>query len=172
MSRIDKLNNMFEVLNNLAEKYPEYKTGDVNKIVFHDPENEEQAQKAKKIASSVQRFLYLALIIFVATAVLMILAKTPIWATVLDIAICIVIGIIAIKSQIQKVQIITVKAIYKNRERMRNSNNSYMYFISVIPDNGEKVIYQRIQISEEDYQKVTEGTPVMIVNKGLKACVL
>ena len=172
MSRINRVSNMFDVLEKLSAKYPDYKPVASTQIVYHDPETPEQEEKAKKIAKGSLGLYYIASIAFVITFIASIFAATEIWVVFLLFVLCVLIVGLTIKNRFQKVQVITGKAVYKDRDTVDGSMHRYTYHISVIPDGGEKVIYTKIQVSEQDYQQITEGTPVMIVNKGPKACIL
>ena len=53
-------------------------------------------------------------------------------------------------------------------------NTSRTYYVSVKPDSGEMVIYKDIRISYAEYNKVSEGTHVLVAKTGVsaEACVL
>jgi len=172
MRGINKVENMFNLLEMLSEKYSGYKVVPTSSIVYHDPETPEQEEKAKRISKKVLGLYYLVSIAFLASAISSIIMDAPIWVIILLLIITTIFVISTLKTQFKKLQVMTGKAVYKNKERKSNNTGKYVYFISVIPDSGEKVIYRRIQVSENDYEQIKEGTPVMVVNKGTRVCVL
>lgn len=182
MSGINRVKNMFDVLQKGAVKYADYRVQPLSEAEYHDPENVEQAEKAEKIEKMNNKKIPIVLmctLLFCAIFIYIILTTTD-WtgdvimiAFTLFIACALLIGfsIKMIKDKPKKVQVITGKAIYKD-VRSHGRNRGYSYLVSIIPDSGEKVIYRGIPISREDYERVTEGTPIMVVNKGPFACII
>lgn len=182
MSGINRVKNMFDVLQKGAVKYADYKVQPLSEAEYHDPENVEQVEKAEKIEKMNNKkipiilmctLLFSAISIYIIwttaewTKEIIMIALTMFIATALLIRF----SIKMIKDKPKKVQVITGKAIYKDT-RSHSRNRGYSYLVSIIPDSGEKVIYRKIPISREDYERVTEGTHIMVVNKGPFACII
>ena len=47
-----------------------------------------------------------------------------------------------------------------------HKNSSWMYFATVIFDEPEKILCRDLQITGVDYERIAEGTPMMVVKKG------
>lgn len=184
MSGINKINNFFDVLESTGAKYlaEGYVRGKLSEVVYHDPENQEQEEIAKKIANRHKNgsyVLYIFSVFCIVIAILSIIMKVGnIWfigCMIVISAVLVYTSIDAMKMERQKTKIITGKAISKQIRKTSSSGRVHRnkrYYVTIIPDSGEKVIYDLIPISRDDYQRTTEGTPIMVVNKGPYACVL
>lgn len=173
MRGINRIENMFDVLNDLGSKYSDYIPKMSSEIVYHDPETLEQEMLAKSIVKKNDKsiLLYMASLISIALFIYMIVNKGNITGIIIMFifcGICVAMSIFNIKSKFEKTQImigkVADKHIVRNYERSTYRNRTAE--VSVIPDGGEKIIYRNIRISIEDYEKVIEGSTVMVVNKG------
>ncbi len=64
----------------------------------------------------------------------------------------------------RKIQVVTGRAVIKTKQRRQGKRRTYLYYAAVAVDEPEKAIYSRIPISKADYDKIQQGTPIMIVN--------
>ena len=139
---------MFGQLEELGAKYSDYKWANNSQMVFHDPETEDQKQKANKIARQTQSILWLVLCLFffrkhkqvhytlrhyflcVVFLVLTIAFADSTSGTVIMLLLSGIAGAIAVTNQIKKVQVFTGKAVYKEKKRTNNSSTrrTYTYF--------------------------------------------
>lgn len=173
MRGTEKLNNMLDELNELGVKYANYKITNLKKAPFRDPESDEELKASKKITNETNKFMALFTFIMLVFLVLTIItSKNVLGITIMSILFIIPL-ILLIKGYFGKTQVFTGTAVYKQKRAYGNvEKRRYTYHISVIPDNGEKVIYTSIQVSRENYEQITEGTHVMVVNKENRACVI
>ena len=172
---MQKIEDKFNNLKELSAKYSEYQSLPASKIVYQDANNAEDEAKAKQITRSYNIFLAVFILVFAATTVFSFVADTSILLKILLIAITICVAYIFIKSACTKPKVAYGTAIYKDTHIASSGsyrNRRYIYYITFIPDNGEKVLYTNIQVSSKDYEQIQEGTRVMVVNKGPKACIL
>lgn len=171
MDRFTKGFAELEYMQELAAKYSDYTSGDSTKIPYHDPETKEQQEKAEKVRNADLRLMVIVSAAFILTLILMIVSGSGIGWILFIAAVTAFPVVMAVKTKTQKVQVITGRAVYKQKERRGSNHRMFDYYISFIPDGDEKIIYSRIQISKEDYEQVTEGTPVLVV-KEQHACLL
>lgn len=167
----DKFNNLRE----LSAKYSDYQRLPASKIVYQDANNAEDEAKAKQITKSYNIFLAVFAFVFAITTVLTFVVDTSILVKILLIVITTCVISILVKSVSTKPKVAYGIAIYKDKHLASSGsyrNRRYIYYITFIPDNGEKVLYTNIQVSSKDYEQIQEGTRVMVVNKGPKACIL
>lgn len=64
----------------------------------------------------------------------------------------------------RKIQVVTGRAVIKTKQRKQSKKKIYTYYVAVAVDEPEKAIYSRIPVSKADYDKIQEGTPIMVVN--------
>ena len=174
--RIQKVTDKFDQLHELSERYSDYQRLPNSKIVYRDIENPEHLKKAKKITSKYNLFIIVIALVFGLTTVASFFSDTDLFIKLLLCAITVFLVALVCKSMFSKPKIAYGIAIYKDRTFYGGSARlgrpeRYMYYITFVPD-GEKVLYTRIKVSMEDYNQIQEGTRVMVVNKGPKACIL
>ena len=172
---MQKIEDKFNILNELSSKYSDYQSLPASKIVYQDANNAEDEAKARKITRSYNIFLTIFVLVFAITTVITFVVDTGILVKILMITITIIVAYVLIKSTFTKPKVAYGMAIYKDTHLVSSGsfrNRRYIYYITFIPDNGEKVLYTNIQVSSKDYEQIQEGTRVMVVNKGPKACIL
>ncbi|MBR2704436.1 MAG: hypothetical protein IKE91_03105 [Clostridia bacterium] len=167
----------FDELETLSEKYSDYQSCPVSEIVYQDARSPEDEKKARKIAIQFNLFIGLFFVVFGTITVLTFITDTTILVKALLTVITGIIGYVFLKSIFEKPKVTYGRAVYKYRRLVghvgsRRSAKRYVYIITFIPDNGEKKIYTGVQASQKDYEQIQEGTPIIIVNKGPKACIL
>lgn len=172
MSGFEELQAQINEMQQLQIKYEKmgYVLGNESQIKYQDPENDEQRSKARKSYGKNAAITGIVTVLFLAVFIAMIVTHSKIGPTILVGLICGLLIYLFVKDLPKKhVQIMKATAIYKY-QRMSHSGSSshrtYTYFISVIPQDGEKLIFRDIQVSSEDYYKIEEGTPVMVVKGG------
>lgn len=172
---MQKIEDKFNNLKELSAKYSDYQSLPASKIVYQDANNAEDEAKAKQITRSYNIFLAVFVLVFALTTVLAFAVDTSILVKLLLIVITACVTCILVKSVSTKPKVIYGIAIYKDKHIVSSGSyrrRRYIYYITFIPDNGEKVLYTNIQVSSKDYEQIQEGTRVMVVNKGPKACIL
>lgn len=191
MNGINNIKNIFNTLERYGDKYSGYNFDSLSNIVYCDPETPEQEALANSIAKKNNNsvVLYIFAFIFIAVAIYAAVVTANITFTSIMFVVCALIFsfvIRNIKNRSKKTQIFIGKVMYKyvdnsngyNGSRrggfkpnvdMRHNSitiNAGVCRVSVIPYSGEKVIYKDIPIAKKDYKQVTEGSIVMVVNKG------
>lgn len=168
-----RLEDKFNTLNELSAKYSDYQSLSASKIEYGNANNTEDEIKAKKITRKYNLFLTIFIVAFAITTVLTVMSDTDIIVKILVATVMVVAVCLLIKSVFTKTKVAYGIAIYKDIHMTRSgASRRYTYYITFVPDNGEKVLYKNIQISSKDYKQIQEGTKVMVVNKGPKACIL
>lgn len=172
MSRIDKVNNFFDQIEELSNKYKDYTPYLTNSIPYHDPSTQEEISKAKKVANRMTLSLGFYSMVFSATFVSSLFCTDKLWVKLLLLVLAIYLVGLTLKWKFGRLQVFTGRVVYKQTVGYRRKSEGVHYKISVIPENGEKVIYRGVLISSREYKMVTEGTRVLVVNKGHKATIL
>lgn len=170
------VDNMFEELETLSAKYSDYQGLQASQIEYEDARNQDDYQRAKKISKNYDIFIIIFFVIFAATTVGSFFTDAGFLVRALLIVCTGVVGYVLAKSLFKETKVAYGKAIYKQKRLARHSGTrsarGYIYLITFIPDNGEKKLYTGVQISKREYEQIEEGTPVMVVNKGPRACIL
>ena len=174
INKFERMQSQMENLQELMEKYHEYRMVQVSEVAFHPPINAEQKKMAERVKLKNNLlaifFILASLFFFVLTIV-----KGMGLIAVLSVAFfaCIMIGISAFVLA-TPLLVVTGKAIYKDFEKSHDSTTRRRYYLTVIPDGEEKVLFRRVSVSKADYEKIGEGTPVLVVKLagGAAACIL
>ena len=171
------VDNMFEELETLSAKYSDYQGLPASKIEYGEARNQDDYQRAKKISKNYDIFIIIFFVIFAATTVGSFFTDAGFLVRALLIACTGIVGYVLAKTLFKETKVAYGKAIYKQKRLAghigtRRSARGYIYLITFIPDNGEKKLYTGVQISKREYEQIEEGTPVMVVNKGPRACIL
>ncbi len=172
MKVVEELKNKMEELQEISSRYTDYKVVLPSKIKYKNIENEKQEELVKNYLKSPTLVIIVATIAFSLTALLsFLLGKTTIG---IISAICTLPLIyFTITTICNKPQIAFGKAVWKKEEYSNfNSPTIKMYYVYVAIEE-EKVILQHIQTTKKDYEKIEEGTKIMIIKKGTtcQACV-
>ena len=171
-----KINEKFETWEQLQEKYSDYQRLPNTAIKYQDIENPEHLKIAKKVAFKYNLFIIIVAVAFVLTTVASFLTDTSLILKILLTAITALIVVVMCKTVFAKPKVAYGIAIYKDRTlhghtSTVNRATRYYYFITFVPD-GEKVLHTRVNISMNEYEQIQEGTRVMVINKGPKACII
>lgn len=155
----------------LPAKYSEYLRAEPEEIVFHDPENDEQAKIASKTKRKAVTWISISDIVLLLIFIYVIVTKNKFIVIFLMGAITFAFMAVTTKIIKTKVQVAIGKAVIKIKQREFDKKKTYYYYVAVAVDEPKKAIYSRIQVSKKDFEKIHEGTPIMIINLG-KAVVL
>ncbi len=174
------MKNLFETayndvsLNEMAAKYYGYVSRSPKDIVFRDPDNQEQLKKAKKIRRKVLLMVSIATVIFFLSGVLAFLnGNKP--SLVLFIGIFTLgLFVYTLFLLCQRTQIATGRVVLKHVNNTIGSRKRNTYLVSVAIDYPEKIICTDIQMNLDDYERSSEGTPVLLVKNftSCQACIL
>ena len=157
---IHKNNGMLE----LPLEYAEYLNTKPKEIVFHDPENEQQAKLAAKVKLKTALFLGGCSAVLLFLFVYVIVSKNTLLVISLMGLITFLFSAVFIQLLTKKTQVAIGRAVIKIKQRRTGKRKSYSYFVSVAVDEPEKAIHANIPVSKSDYEKISEGTSIMIVN--------
>ena len=168
---MDRITDFFDELRELGEEYEGYKCVPIQSIQFNEPENDYQRALAKRLARSGNFVLITVLVAFVATLAYAIYAQSNFIVIGMFASLCILIGIIVFKQFSRRVMVSTGIAIMKQRHK-KSGHHSYYYTMTFVPDGDQKVLATRIRINRNDYDRISKGTRVMVVNRGYNGYVI
>lgn len=169
------MKNLFEIAYNidsvdeLVGRYVGYTKRMAKEIEYHDPENEEQLAKAKAIHKRVLKGFSVITVAFLIFTILMAVTGNKLYLVAIMIICTLVLAVTTLRLMRQKAQVTEGKVVLKHFDRKIGSKKKTYYFVTAAIDYPEKVICTLIQISKADYEKVEEGTPILLV-RALDSC--
>lgn len=151
-------------------EYAEYLQTHSKKLVFHDPENDEQAKIALRIKNKTLKWLVPADLFVSLIFIYVIVTQNTLLVISLMglLTVSFVVGTIRIVNT--KPQVVVGRAVAKREEW--DTGNKYRYYVSIAVDEPEKAIHSRIPISKKDYERVEEGMRIMVVNPSGQGVIL
>lgn len=148
----------------IPAEYAEYIRIHPGKIVYHDPENDEQAAIAAKMKMKTAVWLTIGDVLLMIIFVYVIATKNTFIVIFLMGLLTALFMTETARVMCRKLQVATGRAVIKTKQRKQDSKKIYSYYVAVAVDEPEKAIYSRIPVSKADYDKIQEGTPIIIVN--------
>ncbi len=148
----------------LPAEYAEYLQTIPKEIVFHDPENEEQAKIAAKVKMKTVAFLVACSVVLWLLFIYVIASKNKFIVIFLMGVVTAAFTLTAISVIRKKTQVVTGRAVIKTKQRRHGKRKSYSYYVSVAVDEPEKAIYSNISVDKKDYEKIQEGSLILVVN--------
>lgn len=148
----------------IPAEYAEYLHTQPEEIVYYDPENDEQAAIASKVKMKTAAFLVICSIVLLLLFIYVIATKNKLFVIVVMGLMVAIFTSTAIRVIRRKTQVVTGRAVVKTKQRKSGKKKTYYYYVAVAVDQPVKTIYSQIPVSESDYEKIQEGTPIMIVN--------
>jgi len=168
MNFANKLGEHFQHLQALGAKYADYQRININQMDLREPVNEYEKKIASKAKSENNLFSIIIIIAFAATLFFTIRSDAGLGLIILVSIISVLCIVLSIASLTKTAQVRTAIAIYKDYEYQSDSTSKH-YYITIIPDDGQKYMCLGVSVSEKDYEAITEGTPVLVVRVGLDA---
>lgn len=167
----------FAKMEELMQKYLSegYRLGSNSEMVYQDPENSIIAKEASRASRKPMIISIIVLIAMAATFAAMIVTGSDIKWTIFMGVVVVAIAIFVFKDIPGKSpKVMKATAIFKNKRfsgsLQDSARRTYTYFVTVIPESGEKIIFRDLQVSREDYEQIQEGTPILVVKGGF-ACI-
>lgn len=169
------MKNLFEIaynidsLNELAGRYVGYTKRMANEIEYHEPVNEEQLAKAKDVRKK-PRLAFLAItVLFLIASIFGVVTGSELYFNLIVIFCTIFLAVMTIRLMREEIQVTEGNVVLKHYDRKIGSKRKTAYYVTAAIDYPEKVICTRILISKADYEKVDEGSPILLV-KALGSC--
>lgn len=166
MGFMDQINDYMENLQAAAARYAAYREVKPSQLDYHDPENELQEKLTKSTDTSM--FVIAAVGgFFVLAGLLGIFGGNPVAGIIIGAIGLAVLGFFFFITK-SKAQVIEGRAAYKQiRYSRRNGNHrSETYCVTVAFESPEKMVVPLIQTTHSDYNKIEEGTPVLLIKRG------
>lgn len=155
-------------------EYAEYLQTKPKELVFHDPENEEQAKIASRIKLKTLILLTLGGSIILFLFIYVIVTKNSLLVISLMGLMVVIFMIFIIRTAKTKPQVAIGRAIAKQK-KLRNSSstrNQYSHYVTITVDKPEKAIHSMIPVSKKVYERVEEGMKIMVVNSSGQGIIL
>lgn len=158
---LEKLQKKFNEITEKSKKYSDLGYEKSNKVIYRKPENKIEEEFVKRVNFKSFIFFLIFTIAFLASFILVLISKPSILLILITVLPTIAGGYLTFRS-VKSNELMIGKAVYKERKRNTSKKTrSYIYFVSVL-DEENKLIYTRIQISKLEYDRVEEGTPILI----------
>lgn len=164
----DFVENLFanDMKLSIPAEYLEYLQTRPGEIVYHEPENDEQAAVVAKMKCKRVALLTIGEVLMLMLLVYVIVTKNTLVVISLMGVMVLTFLMVLIHTVRMKPQVVTGRAVIKTKEWRGNGHNNYSYYVAVAVDWPVKTIYSRIPVSKADYEKIQEGPRIMIVNVG------
>mgnify|MGYP003315314466 CR=1 FL=1 len=175
MNGFEKVSEFMENMQDTANKYVEYQRVEPENIVYHEITDERQLELVKKAVNKSSFVVIAVLIAFLATGIYSICTGGILAGGMLLVFTALLVYFF-IPGVISKPVVKEGKAIWKQTRRSgtdNNRKNKYTYYVTIIFEEPSKMLCQLIQTNKEDYEKIEEGTSVLLIKKGnlFYACV-
>lgn len=165
---LEKLQQKFRDLTETSKKYADKGYVKSTNIDFRKPETDEEEVFIKKVNFKAFLFLLFMAVIFLALFIYSFFTKTSIIVKIGSFLLTAYIGYLAFNTR-KNTDLFIGKAVYKERVRKSGSGKIvYDYYVSVANEET-KEIYVRNKVSELDYLRIEEGTPILISKGASKA---
>lgn len=168
MKKFDDVVQKTSEINSLGKKYQGLPKGDFKDIPFSEPDTEEISKRAEKMKRKTLNRIYIATGIFLVFLIMGIITHRQTGGIILMGILTAVMIVFSISMTLNKTETAKCIAIFKYDEGKVGTKQKH-YYVTVIV---EGVIYSRIPIRRKDYDKIEEGTPVLIEKVSGWACVL
>lgn len=177
MNGFNNLSSNMNEMQNASARYADHQQKHANDIVYREPMNNEESSKAKKMSAKLALVTGGMTALFALITLGTIIGGKGMKGALLMAVLTAVLGFLTYKTISTKPQVMTGIVVFKGEHstgKATGKNTSRTYYVSVKPDSGEMVIYKDIRISYAEYNKVSEGTHVLVAKTGVsaEACVL
>ena len=178
MSGFDNLAAGMEHLQEVSAKYADHQQKNAADIVYRKAVSDAEAARALKMKRKLAAITGAATALFGLLTIVTIAGKKGVGGIVIMAALTLLLGFITYKSLSGEPQVMTGVAVFKQEHKGSGGGagkrTARIYSVAVKPDSGERVIYKGIRVSYAEYNKISEGTPVLVVKTGTtaEACVL
>ncbi|MBP3708581.1 MAG: hypothetical protein J6J36_08330 [Clostridia bacterium] len=158
----------------IPAEYSEYLQTQPKELVFHDPENDEQAKIASGVKKKTLGMFVFGDIILLLILIYVIVTKN----TFIVISLMGVLTVMFVTKTVQiarkKPQVVVGKAVTKQKKwnATHHLKNKYDYYVSIAVDEPEKAIHSMIPISKKDYERVEEGMRIIVVSSSGQGFIL
>lgn len=158
MKNIDDLNNKINNLKDAATKYYGYPEGEFQDMPFYEPDTEELSEKAEKLRKKTLKGVYLFTGVFLLFLIIGIISGASFKGILIMSVLTAIMIVVCICMTRKKAEIAIGTAVFKYDEGNVGTKQK-RYYVSIIV---EGVIYTRLPIRRNDYDKVEEGTQILI----------
>lgn len=148
----------------IPAEYSEYMNPNSGRIIYHDPENEEQASIAVKAKAKLLAFMSMIVILLLIFTVVAVTDGNKTTAAILMCAFTAIVIGFTVRIACIKPQVVIGRAVIKTKQLRQGSGRRFSYHVAIAVDKPEKTIYSGINVSRKDYEIIQEGTPIIVVN--------
>lgn len=155
-------------------EYAEYLQIQPKELVFHDPENDEQAKIASRVKTKKLILLVFVDALLLLCLIYVIVTKNTFFVISVIALLTLMLAIETVKIARKKPQVVVGRAVAKQKKwnAMHNSTNKHDYYVSIAVDEPEKAIHSMIPVSKKVYERVEEGMRIMVVNSSRRGIIL
>ena len=166
MDMFEEANERLEEMRALSQKYIEYKPVMPSQVKYRDIQNDAERQLVGDVVNSTTKLIAIVGLAFLATGIFALCTKKIVLGIIVSLigaGIC----IFAINTGMSKPKVAFGRAVFKQFRYQRFPvESSKMFYASVIIDEPEKIIVRDVQTSRRDYDRIVEGTPMILIKKG------
>ncbi len=174
MKEFRKLLNENDMVAKIPAEYFEYLQTQPKELVFHDPENDEQAKIASRVKNKTLRMFVFGDVILLLILIYVIVTKNKFIVISLMGVMIVLFVTKTVEIARKKPQVVVGKAVTKQKkwDATHNLKTKYNYYVSIAVDEPEKAIHSMIPVSKKDYERVEEGMRIIVVNSSGQGFIL
>lgn len=155
-------------------EYAEYLQTQPKELVFHDPENDEQAKIASRIKTKKLKLFVFGDVLLSLILIYVIVTKNTFIVISLMGLFTLMFVIKTVQIARKKPQVVVGRAVAKQKKwrATHHLKNKYDYYVSIAVDEPEKAIHSMIPVSKKVYERVEEGMRIMVANSSGQGIIL
>lgn len=166
---IERIEDFIGGLAEVSERYSSYKEVNPSEIEYHEPANEAQRKAASTCKNGAGPLIAIVGLGFLASGIFMMVNSTYFAMGIVICLISIGILIFAGRTIFSKPVTAECRAVWKQMRytsRGSSGRRSRSYYVTVVFDHPEKLLCKLVQTTKADYEKIEEGTPVLLIKTG------
>lgn len=167
MNSIEELGLDATGLREVLAKYSDYRRAKTEELPFRDAANDDEKKVISKVRSKGIGLLLFGTVLLGALTAFSVVRKDGIVGIAILGLMFLLFLVFLIRNISIKATIMKATAVYKKFEYRTGDNpQAKSYYVTVIVDEPEKLLYPRIGISKADYEITEEGTEMYVVMNG------
>ncbi|MBO5610143.1 MAG: hypothetical protein J5929_07240 [Eubacterium sp.] len=162
----EKIDDKLNELNALSQKYVDYKPVMPSQVKYRAIQNDAEKQLVSGIVNGTTWLIAIVGLAFLVTGIFAIFTGKMVLGIIIALM-GVGIGIFGLITAMSKVEVAFGRAVWKHFKYQRFPvESSKMFFASIIIDEPEKIIVRDVQTTREDFDRIVEGTPMILIKKG------
>ncbi len=165
---LGKIGMMLNEISEVSARYSDYREVVPSKIDYHEPENEMQEKVAKKCRAGAGPLIATVGAVFLAAGIFMAVKSGPLVFGIIISLLGAGILVFAGMTLLSRPMVAECRAVWKQVRYTSKSSGgrSKTYHVTVVIEHPEKLLCKLVQTTKADYDRIEEGTEVLLVKTG------